>query len=147
MAAVIETKASPRQGDRLDQAAICLSGACLVHCLALPVLMVLAPWISLGIFGEKWFHLALVVIVVPISLFAFRMGYRQHGGRGMLLPGLSGLALVALAAVMEFAHIGSHELAAGVTSLGGILLIVGHWRNLRGRRCFRGSRGSTVVAG
>lgn len=135
MAAVFDTKPVARDGDRLDQAAMCLSGACLVHCLALPVVMVLAPWFSLGIFGEQWFHLALVVLVLPISLVAFRLGYRQHGGRGMLLPGLSGLALVALAAVMEFAHLGSHELAAGLTSLGGVLLIVGHWRNLRARRC------------
>lgn len=137
MAAVFESKTSVRKADRLDQAAICLSGACLVHCLALPVLMVLAPWVSLGVFGEKWFHLALVVLVVPISLFAFRTGLRQHGDRGMLLPGLSGLTLVSLAAMLEFAHIGSHELAAAVTSVGGVLLIIGHWRNLRGRRCLR----------
>ncbi|MGY6553673.1 MAG: MerC domain-containing protein [Wenzhouxiangella sp.] len=135
MAAVLETKVSARKADRLDQAAICLSGACLVHCLAVPVLLMLAPWISVGFFGEKWFHLALVAFVVPISLFAFRVGLRQHGQTGILLPGLSGLGLVTLAGVMEFAHIGSHELAAGITSVGGILLIIAHWRNLRGRRC------------
>ena len=146
MAAVFESKAPAPEGDRLDQAAICLSAACLVHCLALPVLMVLAPWISLGVFGEKWFHLALVVVVAPISLFAFRMGLRQHGSRGMLLPGLSGLSLVVMAAVMEFAHIGSHELAAALTSVGGILLIIGHWRNLRGRRCLRPA-GRSAVSG
>lgn len=135
MAAVLESKVPTTPSGRLDQAAICLSGACLVHCLALPVLMIVAPWISLGIFGEKWFHLALVVFVVPISLVAFRSGLRQHGNRRLLAPGLSGLALVAVAAVMEFAHIGSHELAAGLTSVGGVLLIIAHWRNLRGRRC------------
>lgn len=135
MAAVLESKVPTAPSGRLDQAAICLSGACLVHCLALPVLMIVAPWISLGIFGEKWFHLALVVFVVPISLVAFRSGLRQHGKRRLLVPGLAGLILVALAAVMEFAHIGSHELAAGLTSLGGVLLIIAHWRNLRGRRC------------
>ena len=135
MAAVIESKASARKGVRLDQVAICLSGACLIHCLALPVLLVLAPWVSVGIVGEKWFHLALVVFVVPVSLFAFRIGLRQHGQKNILLPGLTGLGLVAVAAVMELAHIGSHELAAGITSLGGILLIFAHWRNLRGRRC------------
>ena len=141
MAAVFESKAAAPDAGRLDQAAICLSGACLLHCLALPVLMVFAPWITLGIFGEKWFHLALVVFVVPISLLAFRTGLRQHGNRRILLPGLSGLALVAVAAIMEFAHIGSHELAAGITSIGGVLLIVAHWRNLRGRRCARPAGG------
>lgn len=145
MAAVFESKVPVRKGDRLDQAAICLSGACLVHCLALPVLMVLAPWISLGIFGEKWLHLALVVFVVPISLVAFRTGLRQHGNRRILAPGLAGLALVAVAAVMEFAHIGSHELAAGLTSIGGVLLIVAHWRNLRRRRCLRPANSGTIT--
>lgn len=145
MAAVLESKAVAPPGDRLDQAAICLSGACLLHCLALPVLMVLAPWISFGIFGAKWFHLALVAFVVPISLVAFRTGLRQHGNRRILLPGLAGLALVAMAAIMEFAHIGSHELAAGITSIGGVLLIVAHWRNLRGRRCLRPANGSALT--
>lgn len=139
MAVVFETKVSARTGDRLDKTAICLSGACLMHCLALPVLMVLAPWINAGIFGETWFHLSLVALVVPISLFAFRTGLRQHGRKNMLLPGLAGLALVMLAGIMEFAHIGSHELAAGLTSVGGILLIIAHWRNLRGRRCLGAS--------
>lgn len=139
MAAVIESKVSLRKGVRLDQAAICLSGACLIHCLAIPVLLVLAPWINVGFFGEKWFHLALVAFVVPISLFAFRIGLRQHGQKNILLPGLTGLGLVTLAGIMEFAHIGSHELAAGITSVGGILLIIAHWRNLRGRRCMSAS--------
>ncbi len=143
MAAVFEDKSPARRGKRLDQVAIGLSGACLVHCLALPIAMIFAPWISLGIFGEEWFHLALVVFVVPISLIAFRMGLRQHGRRAMLLPGLSGLALVAMAGVLEFFHIGSHQLAAGLTSVGGILLIIAHWRNLRARGC-RVAGGCTV---
>ncbi len=137
MAAVFDSEIRTREGDRLDQAAICLSGACLLHCLAVPLLLVLAPWVSLGVFGDQRFHLAMVVVVVPISLFAFRIGYRQHRARGMLLPGLSGLTLVGLAAVMEFIHLGSHELTAGLTTLGGVLLIIGHWRNLRARRCLR----------
>lgn len=136
MAAVLERSNPPRKADdRLDHAAICLSAACLAHCLAVPLMVVAAPWLTLGVLGEQWFHLGLVVVVLPLSLLAFHLGYRQHGQRGMLLPGLAGLALISLTAVLEFAHLVSHELAAGMTSLGGVLLIIGHWRNLRQRRC------------
>lgn len=137
MAAVLDREIRPRKADRLDRAAICLSAACLAHCLAVPLLLVIAPWLALGVLGEEWFHLVLVALVVPLSLLAFKLGHLQHGRRGMLGPGLAGLALVALAAILEFAHIFSHEVAAALTSVGGVLLIFGHWRNLRARRCTR----------
>lgn len=137
MAAVLEPKSCRPGSRRLDQAAICLSAACLVHCLGVPLLLVLAPWMTLGVLGEEWFHLGLVAFVVPLSLLAFHLGFRQHGQRAMMLPGLAGVTLVALAAGLEVGHLVGHTVSAALTSVGGILLIVGHWLNLRGRSGFR----------
>ncbi len=137
MAAVLEPKSCSARSHRLDQAAICLSAACLVHCLGVPMLLVFAPWMTLGVLGEEWFHLGLVAFVVPLSLLAFHLGYRRHGRRGMLLPGLVGVSLVALAAGLEVTHLVGHATSAALTSVGGISLIVGHWLNLRGRAGFR----------
>lgn len=132
MAAVIEPKERDRKGILLDRLAICVSGLCLVQCLLLPVLVVLTPLMSLGIFGEEIFHILLLGLIVPVSLGAFVLGYRVHRNRQMLVPGLSGLLIVILAAVFE------HDMTAlgtaMLTSLGGVLLIFGHWLNLRRRR-------------
>ncbi|MCC5864840.1 MAG: MerC domain-containing protein [Wenzhouxiangella sp.] len=132
MAAVIEPKSRDRKGVILDRLAICVSGLCLVQCLLLPLLVVLTPLISLGIFGEEIFHMVLLGLIMPVSLAAFFLGYRVHRNRQMLVPGLTGLLIVILAAVFE------HDMTALgtalLTSLGGALLIFGHWLNLRRRR-------------
>lgn len=139
MEAVIEHAQSTNRNERLDQAAICLSTACLAHCLLVPALLVAAPWISMGVLGEKWFHLALVAAVAPLSLLAFRSGLASGDHRRILVPGIVGLVMIALAAVLEFFHLMNHEVAAGLTSIGGILLIVAHWRNLRRSGCQAGN--------
>ncbi|MFP4208184.1 MAG: MerC domain-containing protein [Wenzhouxiangella sp.] len=135
MAAVLDSVHRRPRKARFDQAAICLSAACLLHCLGAPLLLVLAPWLSLGVLGEEWFHLALVVAIIPLSLIAFRRGPGRGDRRRVLRPGLAGLGLITLAAVSEAFHIMDHTVAAVLTSVGGILLIIGHWRNLRAQAC------------
>lgn len=135
MAAVLDPVRRDAKKARFDQAAICLSAACLLHCLAVPALLVFAPWLSMGVLGEEWFHLTLVVAIVPLSLLAFRAGSGIQHRRRVLGPGLAGLGMITLAAVLEAFHLMDHSVAAGLTSVGGILLIVGHWRNLRAQGC------------
>jgi hypothetical protein len=142
MAAVLDPARQDAKKARFDQAAICLSAACLLHCLAVPALLVLAPWLSMGVLGEKWFHLTLVVAIIPLSLLAFRAVSATPDRRRVLAPGLTGLGMITLAAVLEAFHLMDHSVAAGLTSVGGVLLIVAHWRNLRSQRCqMRSKRG------
>jgi hypothetical protein len=134
MAAVIKTTPQEaRAGSTLDRLGIAVSAFCLIQCLALPLLVLISPLTSLGLLGHEAFHLLLLLVVVPVSAGAFFLGYRSHHNRSMLLPGLSGLAIVAFAAV--FGHDVLGDLGSAlVTSFGGLLLITGHWINLRQRR-------------
>ncbi len=133
MAAVFRQSDKDERVDVLDRAAICVSGLCLLQCLLLPLLVVVTPLMSIGFLGEEWFHLLLLVLILPISLLAFGLGYRIHGNRRMLVPGLAGLGIVMLAAWLEHEGLGALATAL-LTSLGGVLLITGHWLNLRDRR-------------
>lgn len=139
MAAVFDTDKPKARNQVFDRAAICVSGLCLVQCLLLPILVVVTPLASVGFLGDEWFHMALLLVVLPLSLLAFALGFRQHRNPTMLIPGGLGLLLVALAAAAEISHSMSHWQAALLTSLGGLLLITGHWLNLRYRRlaCLR----------
>ena len=133
MSAVLKSNTEVVTGSTLDRAGICVSIVCLVQCLMLPVLVVVSPLTSLGFFGEEVFHLLLLTLILPISLIAFTLGYRSHRNRSMLVPGLTGLAIVAAATL--FGHEWLSPLATALTiSLGGLLLITGHWLNLRLRR-------------
>ena len=59
----------------LDRAAMWLSGLCLVHCLALPFAMLLAPTLSHWVEAtETTTHWILFGIAIPISLVAFVQG-------------------------------------------------------------------------
>ena len=60
---------SSRRSSILDHAAIALSGLCLVHCLLLPFAIVTLPLVLQ--FNESHFHAQMLIIVVPVSLFAF----------------------------------------------------------------------------
>ncbi len=133
MAAVFKSNQEAKNGAALDRMAICVSAACLAQCLLLPVLVVATPLVSVGFLGDELFHLFLLMVIVPISLLAFALGYRMHRNGSMLVLGGIGLTLVVAAAVFEATVM--HGLAAAlVTSLGGVFLIAGHWLNLRQRR-------------
>lgn len=130
MAAVFKSPERSTQASLLDRAGICVSVLCLVQCLALSLVIVLAPVVSLGVFGSDLFHRLLLSIILPIGVAAFWMGYRRHGSLVLLLTGLAGLALVLAAAVLE-ATVLSPLAASAITSVGGVTLIVAHWLNLR----------------
>lgn len=119
---------------KLDKAAIGVSALCVVHCLSVPLLVLFSPSLNLWLWGSEGFHLFLLAIVVPLSLLAFRRGFLHHRNLALLWPGLIGLATVVVAAVLEMMLI-SHEMAALLTTLGGVGLIISHWRNMRACAC------------
>ncbi|WP_206741168.1 MULTISPECIES: MerC domain-containing protein [Hyphomonas] len=55
---------------KTDTMAVGLSGLCLVHCLALPVLGSVMPLMT-TVAEAEWVHKALVMIALPIALLAF----------------------------------------------------------------------------
>lgn len=111
-----------------------LSLTCLAHCLALPLLILLAPALSRWIAMPEWFHAAILMLAVPAALIAMTDGWRRHGG---LMPGvLAGVGLTLLAAGLA-AHEGwvavADRAAADrlLTSLGALALASAHLFNWR----------------
>lgn len=133
MAVVFRDTDEARTGSSLDRAGICVSAVCLAQCVALTLAIVLAPVVSLGFFGSDLFHRLLLILIVPVSLSAFVMGYRAHGHVGLLLAGAGGLLILLLAAFLE-ATVLTPLAASLLTSIGGVVLIAAHWFNLRQRR-------------
>jgi len=72
-----------------DAIGIGLSGLCLVHCLALPVLLSLGP--ALVWMENEWVHLVLAALALGASLMAMRSWVR--GRRGVVLRSLAVVAL------------------------------------------------------
>lgn len=110
-----------------DLSAIGLSGLCLAHCLALPLLSAALPALSAWTEAE-WLHLAFAGAALPISVTAL---YSAHRGRplhsGVVFLATSGLAALALGAVAPL----EERAATVVTIAGSVLLTVAHLWNWR----------------
>jgi len=119
---------SSRSSDILDRAAIALSGLCLVHCLLLPVIIVGLP--LLAQFNATHFHVQMLIVVVPVSLFAFTLGYRQHGNKTIIAWGTAGIAIMFIGGTLAHANYGI--LADSLlTMAGSITLATAHYYNNR----------------
>lgn len=110
-----------------DKFAIGLSLLCTVHCLLLPIALVVMPSLAAMQFANERFHLWMLLAVIPTSLIALTLGCKQHQHYRLLLLGFAGLSLLCLA-VTAASIIGE----AGekiLTVLGTTLIASGHLMN------------------
>ena len=113
-----------------DQIAIALSGVCLVHCLAIPVLVAALPVAAISFGSESHFHSLMLWFVVPTSIVGFGLGLHAHRHIGIVLLGACGIGVLAAAALWgHTAWPTAVEVAVSV--LGSLLLAVAHWLNFR----------------
>lgn len=113
-----------------DKLAIGLSLACAIHCLALPLLLVLLPNVVALQLDNEAFHLWMIIAVLPASVYALSMGCKQHKRYRLFFLGAIGLALLVLALALGEERIGE----AGeklLTVIGAAFVAFGHWFNYR----------------
>ncbi|MEO0615953.1 MAG: MerC domain-containing protein [Pseudomonadota bacterium] len=113
---------------RADALGMLLSAICMLHCLLLPALIVFGVGGALAGFDNEWTHIVLLTVVVPVSAIAFVGGWIRHRRVTVLALGTLGVALLALAAFVLHPYFGKTADAL-VTTAGGALLAVAHWRN------------------
>lgn len=113
-----------------DGFAIAMSLACLVHCLALPLIFALAPAWSRWLGLPEAMHLWLLLAVAPVTLFV--LWKASHGlAFGNRLPftlGSSGLAIMAVSAVFD-----AQPTEPWTSSAGATLVALAHVLNWRRR--------------
>lgn len=117
----------------LDKAAVALSGLCLLHCLALPFVIVLLPFLN-EVAIDPW-HAPMLLVVMPVSAFAFTLGYRRHANPGVIAVGAAGMLLMVIGGTLAHYLLG---LAADriLTISGAVVLAAAHYRNSRlSRHC------------
>lgn len=114
-----------------DKVAVVLSGLCLVHCLALPVLVAVVPFLSELSAGHL--HAELLVIVIPISVLAFAIGFHRHRNWTIVGAGVLGMAVLTIGGTYVHDRYG---LAAdrALTITGSVILAIAHFYNSRHSR-------------
>ncbi len=124
---------SAKSIDWLDGTAAVLSGLCLVHCLALPLLLAGLPFLSS--FEEGHLHAQMLIVVLPLSVVALSIGFRRHGDLRVIVTGLLGMLLLTIGGTI--AHDQYGLLADRLLSVAGALtLATAHYYNSAlSRRC------------
>jgi hypothetical protein len=118
-----------------DRFGMLASGLCLVHCLAMPLLLI--PLFGLAHSGDA-FHRAMVVIVTLPVLLALIPGYLAHRRWRVLALGAFGLASFGAGVLVLGPRYGeSVEFVMAVA--GGLLLFGAHHRNRHHCACCRHS--------
>jgi len=117
-----------------DSAGLLASGLCLLHCLALP--LVLAAFPALGwAGGHEGFHEAMVGAALLAALAGLGPGFLAHRRVAVPLLGGAGLACLALA-VFAIGPRWGHAFETVLSVAGALLLCAAHLRNrVCCRRC------------
>lgn len=84
-----------------DKFSICLSMCCIMNCLALPILTVLLPSISSLWINDEIVHVYLVLLAIPISLFAMVKSLKVHHNYKCISLAVIGLLLLTVAIFMH----------------------------------------------
>lgn len=111
--------------NRLDRAAIALSGLCVLHCITTSVLLVLLS--SFGhLLGAPWVHEVGLGLAMLLGAFALVRGIAEHGF--MLPSAVGGMGLGVMAGALTMGH---NSTEAIYTIVGVAILALGHDLNRR----------------
>mgnify|MGYP006280003595 CR=1 FL=1 len=128
LSSIAKSTDKPRKfRSRWDKLGIALSGLCLVHCLALPVVTAALPVIGVGASHNHVFHVLILLLVVPTIAMALK-----KAGRDFRIYALLASGFVLITTGLAGAHfIESQTFEFGFTVAGSIMLVAGHWSNHR----------------
>jgi hypothetical protein len=110
-----------------DGMAIGASVLCLAHCLALPLLLLALPALSMLLGANENLHLIILLFAVPSSIYALYSGLSVHQQVRPLIMGAIGLILLSLG--VWFEH--NPQIATFVTICGSLFLAYAHIANWR----------------
>lgn len=108
----------------VDNTGACLSFACTIHCMAMPLLITILPLIGLGFLASEPAELAIISGAIVLALGSIVWGVRHHRSWRAFLVLFVALAFIATA---HMAAEGTFEVI--LHSTGGILLASAHLVN------------------
>ena len=112
-----------------DKFAMSFSAMCMIHCLFAPSLIILS-YSSLALTVEsELIHKAILLLTIPVSIFAISLGYKNHPNNSIIYTGIAGLTIL-ISALLIGESIGEN---AGLilTTIGSLVIIACHYRNYR----------------
>jgi len=111
-----------------DKLAMTLSMVCVVHCFFTPSFLILTSGLLPFSFDNEFIHNLILLVAVPISLFALTEGYRNHKSISFLPFGIAGTLMLIFAVFLGEIFLGEFG-EKGLTLLGSIFVACSHLKN------------------
>lgn len=108
-----------------DKAAISLSFACAIHCLATPLLLVMLPSLASLNLDTEAFHVWMLAVVIPISILGFTMGCKKHKRYRVISFGIVGVCFLVSALMF------GEDWEKVLTLIGAAIISFGHFLNYK----------------
>ncbi|OAN65922.1 MerC domain-containing protein [Sphingomonas sp. TDK1] len=128
-----ERRVAGRWAYRLDSIGICASVLCMLHCLALPLLLAALPALTARLGQHHAFHWIVLALALPTGALALVGGWRRHRAAAPMMVGGLGLALLTAGVAIPLQEL----VETGLTVAGSLFLAGAHLANWRHRalRC------------
>ncbi len=129
---------SNKDSSTWDKLGIWISGLCALHCLSLPLLLPVLPLLASSFFAKPWFEQTILLLSMLLGAFALLNGaLRYHGQLTPLIPlFLGGLVYWQKGLLGE-------SVEPFAVLVGAVLIITGHWQNMKYYRQFKREQLST----
>ena len=113
-----------------DKTAISLSLVCLAHCLLVPTLLVVfSGYVTLS-YNNELIHYLLLLLAIPVSLYALVRGMRNHSKFSFFVIGLIGI--IALVFAITIGTVLWGEFGEKLfTSIGASIIGFAHYKNYK----------------
>ncbi|UII25187.1 MerC domain-containing protein [Fulvivirga maritima] len=97
---------------------------CVIHCLALPIILSLSPWVGWQVMHDPGIELTILVVSLVIAAFALFHGYRNHHGNFKpIIIAFAGFLFILVG------HAFFHDHEVFITAPGAILVAIAHVLN------------------
>ncbi len=118
-----------------DTLGVSLSALCIVHCVVLPLLLIMGPtllheWLP----HEDRTHVILLAFILGIAGLAFVSGYRVHGKKRPVIWMAVGITIITYASFFAHDQLG-HFSEPIIAIVGSLALIRAHILNHRCKTC------------
>ena len=113
-----------------DKIAASMSLICVLHCLFVPSFFIAVSSTSALTIDNEIIHYLLLIVTLPVSLYALHLGLKNHKKKGVFALGIAGLMLFVLAVIFGEAYAGETGEQV-VTVIASLLVIYAHYQNYK----------------
>lgn len=118
-----------------DFAGILISGICVVHCIAIPIVLLLLPTLSETLIPrEDITHVVLLGFILGIAGISFVSGYKVHGKWQPVAWMVVGVLFILIATFVAHRYFG-HYWEPIIAVIGSLALIRAHYLNHHCKKC------------